>query len=139
MTIYWGDGTSTATHPSGGAAQTSGTWSPTYSNFSPGSDGSLTTNAAQYIAVGDLVHFNIRFSIGWYTYDSDNMGFTLPYTNGGNRNVVVGWVQSNNIYLIGKIDSGSSYCMLAKHSDNNGIRYRDYWNNTLQLSGTYQK
>jgi len=138
MTIYWGDGTSTATHPSGGATQSSGTWSPTYYNF--GSSGSISTAAAQYIAVGDLVHFNIRFSIGWYTYDSDTIGFTLPYTNGGNRNVVVGWIDYNDRYLIGRIDSGSSYCLCSQHNNPSSyLTYRPYWNNTLQLSGTYQK
>ena len=135
MTIYWGDGTNTATNPSGGAAESSGTWSPSYYNAN---NVSVSTNAAQYIAVGDLVHFNIRFYVP-NTYDSDQIRFTLPYTNGGDEVIVICIKQGHGADLIGKITSGSSWCQVRTHDGDDHLTYTTQDDRTFVLSGTYQK
>lgn len=135
MTIYWGDGTSTSTNPSGGAAESSGTWSPSYYNAN---NVSISTNAAQYIAVGDLVHFNIRFYFG-FTYDSDHIRFTLPYTNGGDEVIVIAIKQGAGGDLMGKIPSGDSWCQIRGHNNDDHLTYSAHDGYTYVCSGTYQK
>ena len=135
MTIYWGDGTNTATNPSGGAAESSGRWSPSYYNAN---NVSVSTNAAQYIAVGDLVHFNIRFYVP-NTYDSDQIRFTLPYTNSGDQVIVVGLKNDYGGEIVGKIGSGSSWCQLRTHNADDYLTYTTQDDRTFILSGTYQK
>jgi len=138
MTIYWGDGTSTSTNPSGGAAQSSGTWSVSWNSFG---SGSISVHASEYIAVGDLVHFNIRFNISW-TYDSDQIQFSLPYTNGGDQ-VIVSAIKTDDssgaIGIVGKIDNGSSWCQTRTYN-NDGLTYRSNTSvGQFIVSGTYQK
>ena len=118
---------------SAGATQSDGTWSPSYYNAN---NVSPSTNAAQYIAVGDLVHFNIRFYVP-NTYDSDAIRFTLPYTNGGDVTLVYG-IKEGSHEIVGRIPSGDSWCRVTT-TNNNSMSYTDNDNRTFILSGTYQK
>jgi len=113
-----------------------GNWSPSYYNFNVGS---ITTNYARYVKVGNLVHFTCKFSIGSGTADSDIIGFTLPYTNGSYDTVVSGHNTANNLSLspCGYLTSGSSYCWVRTAGRNISLVYNSFGGQPFTISGTY--
>ena len=104
MTIYWGDGTSTATHPTG-ITTASGTWTPA-PNW-----GSANSSSGFYKRQGDIC-----FAWGYAQWMSSNNSSAmringLPYSADGDQACGSLATQYND-------DAGQNLCCFISNNDN---------------------
>ena len=112
-----------------------GTWTPSFNALSTGS---MTTNYAKYVKVGNLVH--VTFYVSCSSSSSNDFQMSMPFTNNNNGSWNPITIQNNgsgSTALIGRIDEDSTLLRVITHSTDDKQSYNDLNGEWIIGAGTY--
>ena len=111
-----------------------GTWTPSFNALSTGS---MTTNWARYVKIGQLVH--ITFYVACSSSSSNDFQMSVPFTNSNNGSWNPITLQNNGsgTSLIGRIDESSTLLRVITHTSDDKQSYNDLNGEWVIGAGTY--